>query len=527
MSGRSALSPEPGGSSTRQGRDLRPVWLVPVALMVVAGTLRLVSLAARSPWDKDQGHDLEMLLAFVRDGTVPLLGPPTSIGDFHHGAVYYYLLAPFAWLSDADPVAATLAFALAGIAAVAVTWWIAREIGGPVAGLVAGAAMALSATEVETSTFIWNPNLIPLSSSIALAGAWWAWSSRRPLGWVVAAAGAMVTVQCHVLGVVLVPPIAALFIADVVRRHGPDRTALRGPAIVGVLVLAAGYLPLAINELVAGGGEIEALLAYVRGSGGSGVDLLTRVVVVPIRIVSWPLVGLFIDAVALAVVATAVVVSLLLWRARAGRTSERAAMLWLGGTLAWSWAALVFVAPSLGTVVRELPVDHYHAYLDPVVATVLGVGVAALLRARIPGRVAAVAIVAPLLAWNVATQPPLVHPDGGWPAGEAAGDRIVAGADGAPIAFVAIPDFKGPQAYRFPVERVRAEIVPDADALPDGGLLVVLCDDLFREAVGAPCGGPAEAREIEALGRPAVLADRFEPSPGRLLSLYRVGGSTP
>ena len=33
-----------------------------------------------------------MLRALVRDGVVPLLGPPTSIGDVHHGALYYYLL---------------------------------------------------------------------------------------------------------------------------------------------------------------------------------------------------------------------------------------------------------------------------------------------------------------------------------------------------------------------------------------------------------------------------------------------------
>ena len=39
------------------------------------------------------------------------------------------------------------------------------------AGVVAGLAMAVSASAVEESTFIWNPNLIALSSAIALAGA--------------------------------------------------------------------------------------------------------------------------------------------------------------------------------------------------------------------------------------------------------------------------------------------------------------------------------------------------------------------
>ncbi len=70
---------------------------------------------------------------------MPLLGPPTSIGDVHHGAWYYYLLSPAAALTGGDsPLAVVALIALAGIAAVGVVWWLARRIGGPVAGLVAG-----------------------------------------------------------------------------------------------------------------------------------------------------------------------------------------------------------------------------------------------------------------------------------------------------------------------------------------------------------------------------------------------------
>ena len=63
------------------------------ALLVLAALLRLPDLATRGTWDGDQGHDMLVLRTFVRDGLVPLLGPPTSIGDVHHGAWYYYLLS--------------------------------------------------------------------------------------------------------------------------------------------------------------------------------------------------------------------------------------------------------------------------------------------------------------------------------------------------------------------------------------------------------------------------------------------------
>ena len=99
--------------------SLRPA-RVPLGLLVLAAILRLPTSPTRGTWDADQGHDMLMLRALVRDGIVPLLGPPTSIGDFHHGALYYFLLSPAAWLTGGDsPLAVTRLIALAGIAAVA------------------------------------------------------------------------------------------------------------------------------------------------------------------------------------------------------------------------------------------------------------------------------------------------------------------------------------------------------------------------------------------------------------------------
>src|SRR4029079_3607375 len=126
-----------------------------------------------------------------------------------------------------DPLAVVAAIALAGIAAVGVTWWLARSIAGPVAGLVAGLTMAVSTAAGDAPTFIWNPNLIALASSIALAGAWRAWTSRRGRWWLLAAVGTAITMQCHVLGVVLLPVIVALFVADLRRTTaGEPRSAL-------------------------------------------------------------------------------------------------------------------------------------------------------------------------------------------------------------------------------------------------------------------------------------------------------------
>ena len=90
--------------------------LVLLGLVLLAAVLRFVDLPTRGTWDADQGHDMLVLSALVRAGEMPLLGPPTSIGDFHHGALYYYLLAPAAALTGADPLSVVAAIALAGVA---------------------------------------------------------------------------------------------------------------------------------------------------------------------------------------------------------------------------------------------------------------------------------------------------------------------------------------------------------------------------------------------------------------------------
>ncbi len=329
----------------RSWRVILAAVAIPAGLLLLAAVLRLPNLATRGTWDSDQGHDMLMLRDLVRHGIVPLLGPPTSIGDVHHGALYYYLLSPAAFLTGGDsPLAVTVLIALAGIAAVVVTWWLARSIGGPVAGLVAGLAMAVSASAVEESTFIWNPNLIALSSAIALAGAWKAWSGGRPRWWLVAGIGLAVTMQCHVLGVTMLPIIAALLIADARRRSpGVERRSVWRYGLGALAIVVISFLPLVAHELTTDFAEIHAALDYLRAGGEPPMlGPIGRFLVIGGRVVSWPLTALMTDAPFAALVATIAVVACAVWCGLFGRDREREAR-----TLARPWPALDDARPDV------------------------------------------------------------------------------------------------------------------------------------------------------------------------------------
>ncbi len=510
------------------------------ALLALAAVMRFPDLASRGTWEADQGHDMLTLRALVQDGIVPLLGPPTSIGDVHHGAWYYYLLSPAAAMTGGDsPLAVVALIALAGVAAVGVVWWLARQMGGPVAGAVAGLVAALSAAAIDESTFIWNPNLIALSSALALAGTWRAWRGGDRRWWLLAAFGTAVTMQCHILGVALLPVVAVPFIADARRRP-------LGAVPLGVVaIFVAAYLPLLLNELTTGGSELRAAVDYLAaGRTASDLAIPVRFAIAGLRVLSWPLTGLVTEGFVAAAVASTAIIAIAIWRSRAGGRDQLAAR-WLGLGLLWSTAFLTLAAPSLASVVPGLPNDHYHAFADPMVFTLVGLGAAALTTLpasrmaagrRIGPIVAAVGVVA-LLGWNVTHLPPDANPDGGFPAGEAAAQRVEGTLANAGISRDAVvrirslPSFKSTEAMAYPLLRAGWPILADmakgtapgsTRQDPSPGGLVLLCDDRFHEAIGAHCDGAAEATVTPDAGGPewGPLLDRFEAAPDRFVSVY-------
>ena len=504
-----------------------------LALVVgVAALLRLPGIDARGRFDADQGHDMLTLVAFTRDGVVPLLGPKTSVGDFHHGAFYYFLLAPSAALSNGEPVAVTLFLALLGIAAVALTWWLARSIAGPLAGALAGLLLAVSPAAIEQSTFIWNPNPIGFFAALALATAWRA-RSGNPAWWAVALGAAGAVVQLHVLGVVFLVAIVVIALLELRR----DRRVLPG-LLAGISLIAIVFLPLMVHELQTGFLETQRVIAYVRGGDeGTGVGPVAALAFTLLRVVGWPIVGVVTDVPMAAAIVLAVTIGLAALGLLRARGAEQIGLRWLVGILAWSTVALAFVAPSLQRVVPGLPNDHYHAFLDPIVVILIAApgarlferALAAWRSTRRPApAVAGIAIAAGLallIAVALVRKPPQVDPDGGWPALRAAGERVVATAGSSPIAVWGLPTFKLADAVAFPVAHAGGRVESFVDLPSEGALIVVACDRLFETAIGAACGGPAEDAVIDdaygdgAGARPRLI-DRFDVPPRTSISVY-------
>lgn len=515
--------------------------LVLAGLLALAATIRFPGLEARGRFDGDQGHDMLVLLRLVRDGILPLLGPPTSIGDFHHGAAYYYLLAPAAWLSDANPTAVVAWIAVLGVAAVAATWWFARSVGGRVTAAIAGLLLAVSPAAVEESTFIWNPNPVPLFAALALGCAWRAHATGAVRWWIPAVVAAGVVLQLHVLGIVFLPSVLGLATADAVRawRGGRARRSTATARSIGGGLVLAGllFVPLAVSEFQTGFEETRRVAEFLSGGNGAPatLDPVEAAAFAFFRIVGWPLVGLVTDAPVGALVAVSAASVLSGWLMLTGRGPDGTAARWLGWTVLWSAVALSLLAPSLQVVVAGLPNDHYHAFLDPVVIVLVALSARAITRGSEPHQrvdAAARSVVAGALAalvlLDIRLWPP-ADPNGGWPAAQGAGLEVVAGAGARPIDVRSLPIFKTAEGIGFPVIAVGGEA--DVATNPEEALrparagteLVVVCDRLFESIIGDPCGGPAEIRFVARLtGGPARSPVRwFSPSPRIAVTIFR------
>ena len=476
--------------------------LILVAILTLAAVLRFVGLPGRGQWDDDQGIEMLTMLLWVRDGQVPLLGPMSSLGTAHHGAAFYWILAPSAFLTDADPVAAAATIAVLGVAGVAATWWLGRTVAGALAGHVAGLLMAVSPSAISSSTFVWNSNVVAPFAALAAAAAWHAWRTRRARWWLLAAVATVLMVHGHLLAAIGVPPLAALLVTDIYRRPPAERPKMLAPLFGAVAIIAAGYVPTLIHDVRHGFTETAALAHFfTEGGAAEGPSLVLRPLIILWRILVWPVSGSWpagiITAAALVIVVTG--------KDGIARQFGR----WAVGTVVWAVLVLTFVSPSLAEFFDGLPRDQYHAWLAPIIFAVIAVAIARL------GKVLAATAVVACLALSAVAMPPLNSADGGWPKAADSAARIGTMAGGKPIATIGVA--KSGAALGFPLWRQGSPNYSPSNA----EILVVTCDRLFEPSIGIPCGGPAELAVARQVGFPAArLVDKFDDGPRRAVCVF-------
>ncbi len=129
---------------------------------ILLGIILLIGIFARF-------YKMEELAVFLADqasdstqvrnmlsGDFTLLGPISSVGGFYNGPIVYYLMVPFYWLFQAQPVAGTVFQSSLQVGTIILLYFFGRKVKNESVGLLAAFLFAVSPLMIDYSRAAFN-----------------------------------------------------------------------------------------------------------------------------------------------------------------------------------------------------------------------------------------------------------------------------------------------------------------------------------------------------------------------------------
>jgi len=248
-------------------RFLKRHWLI-ILLTFIAGFLRLYRLESSLMFLGDQGRDALVMKRILIDHDLPFIGPITSVGGFYLGPLYYYLMAPFLWLFQYNPVGPAYATAILGILTIPALFFITQKIFSKPTAFWASLLYSLAFIPISETRSAWNPNLMPLASLGLLYGFYLANYQKKPQGLILVSISLAVAFQLHYMIIFLAPFILWQLILS--WRQPKVRSKLL-PALLVFLVIMS---PLILFEIKNHFLNFKGLLEFLTKNKYSQLSLL-------------------------------------------------------------------------------------------------------------------------------------------------------------------------------------------------------------------------------------------------------------
>lgn len=137
-------------------------------IVTLAAVLRFINYPKRWILDQDQARDAIIGLFSIREGILPLIGPPSSAGPFNFGAHYYYIIYLFTLLSPFSYLGIWIYFTLLSLVTVVLLYLLGRSLIDRTFGLLAGLIGAVASASLINSSNLLNPLLIEPFTVLAL-----------------------------------------------------------------------------------------------------------------------------------------------------------------------------------------------------------------------------------------------------------------------------------------------------------------------------------------------------------------------
>ncbi len=183
-----------------------------IFVLFLAGFFRFYKISEYMTFLGDEGRDAIVIKKILTNYDLPLIGPPTSVGNIYLGPLYYYLMTLPMAIFYLNPVAAAGMNAFFGVATVLFIYYLGKNWFGRFAGLVAAYLYAISPVTVIYSRSSWNPNPTPFFSLLTIFGFYKAYESKNFKWLILTGIGAAAAIQMHYLALILLPIIVVVWI---------------------------------------------------------------------------------------------------------------------------------------------------------------------------------------------------------------------------------------------------------------------------------------------------------------------------
>lgn len=139
-------------------------------ILLLAGFVRLYQIESKMRFIWDEGRDMMAIRKIIAKKDLTLFGPYNELGtekDFF-GVFHYYLMLPWLWLADFNPVGSAIFTATLGIISVALVYQLLSMWSDKKLALAVAAVYALSPVVIKYVIWPWNPNTMPFFGLIYL-----------------------------------------------------------------------------------------------------------------------------------------------------------------------------------------------------------------------------------------------------------------------------------------------------------------------------------------------------------------------
>lgn len=224
--------------------------MVAVVILVAIGAfLRLHLIYETATFLGDQGRDAIVMrnIATLRD--LPALGPITSVGSIYLGPLYYYMMAPWLWLTGFNPIGPALGVALLTAAGLLIQYLAIKEMVNKQTALISVVFATFSWVLIEYSRFSWNPNLLPQATLFAVYTLYKIVKTRKLKYFIMHGLLLSLAMQLHYLAVFLIPVSIVILLYNDINDLPAGRQEKKDPLLLHVgnsMILAFSFiLPLA------------------------------------------------------------------------------------------------------------------------------------------------------------------------------------------------------------------------------------------------------------------------------------------